>query len=64
MVVWTIEKTGTTIQLDKSGWFVCRKGKAYRFNSLRECLAYLAGCREIKHDHIDLLMRSTWERYE
>ena len=61
MIVWTIPKKAR-VELDAEGWWVYCKGKAFHFNSLAECLCYLAGRRVIKYDDIDFLIHATRER--
>ena len=61
MIVWTIPMKAR-VELDAEGWWVYCKGKAFHFNSLAECLCYLAGRRVIKYDDIDFLIHATRER--
>ena len=62
MIVWSIPKRKVRIELDPEGWWVHIKNKAYRFNSLAECLCYLAGCGVIEYEQIDFLIHAARER--
>lgn len=64
MIVWQIPKKKARIELTKEGWLVYIKTHSWQFNSLAECLCYLAGKGVIEYDQIDFLIRATWERYE
>ena len=64
MIVWTIPDKAT-IELDEEGWWVKILGKKYlQFNTLSECLCYLAGRGVIKYKHIEMLIRATRKRME
>lgn len=61
MIVWTIPKKAR-VELDAEGWWVYCKRKPFRFNSLSECLCFLAGRGVIKYGDIDFLIHATRER--
>ncbi len=63
MIVWTIPDK-VTIEMDAAGWWVRYKRKAYQFESLTECLCFLAGSGLIKYDQITFLVRKARERFQ
>ena len=63
MIVWQFPKK-VRIELEASGWWVYIKSDSFRFNSLSECLSFLAGRKVIKYDQIEYLLQATRRRYE
>lgn len=63
VIVWTIPKKAR-VELDAEGWWVYLKRKSYRFNSLAECLCFLAGRGVIEYEDISFLVQATRKRAE
>lgn len=64
MIVWSIPKKKSRIELVADGWMVYIKNHSWLFGSLSQCLCFLAGRQVIEYEDIPLLIRKTRERYE
>lgn len=63
MIVFQIPKK-SRIELNADGWWVFIKNDSYQFNSLAECLCYLAGRQLITYEQIDYLIHAARKRFE